>query len=171
MRDYLIIDGSHGEGGGSIVRLSVALSALCNKPIKIINIRKNRKKPGLRLQHCVGIKLISKIMGGVLTGAKVGSSTLEFLPTRKDQPQSTGENRLKVNVATAASIGLIFQALYIPLLIRKQKIVIEIDGGATYGKWAPSITYIKEVTLKYFSVFGINNFQIEILSHGFYPKG
>lgn len=170
MRDYLTIDGSHGEGGGSIIRLSVALAALYSKPIKIVNIRKNRRNPGLRLQHCVGIKLIRDIMGGDLTGAEVGSSTVEYRPANNSQ-LTLGINHFKVKVTTAASIGLIFQALSLPLLSSKQKFTIEIEGGATYGQWAPSITYIQEVTLRYFRLFGIPNFTIEVLKHGFYPKG
>ncbi|MDO9046026.1 MAG: RNA 3'-terminal phosphate cyclase [Methanobacteriaceae archaeon] len=41
------IDGSLGEGGGSIVRISTALSALTSKPIHIFNIRAKRTKMGL----------------------------------------------------------------------------------------------------------------------------
>ncbi|HIQ03283.1 MAG TPA: RNA 3'-phosphate cyclase, partial [Desulfurococcales archaeon] len=38
----ILIDGSFGEGGGQILRTSLALSALTLKPIKIINIRAKR---------------------------------------------------------------------------------------------------------------------------------
>lgn len=38
----LLIDGKTGEGGGQLVRMAVALSAITGQPIKIINIRANR---------------------------------------------------------------------------------------------------------------------------------
>jgi len=41
----LVIDGLYGEGGGQILRTSVALSALTKTPIRIINIRKKEKIP------------------------------------------------------------------------------------------------------------------------------
>jgi len=46
-----IIDGSQGEGGGQVLRISSALSAILGLPIKINNIRAGRSKPGLRPQH------------------------------------------------------------------------------------------------------------------------
>jgi RNA 3'-terminal phosphate cyclase len=49
-----IIDGSQGEGGGQVLRISSALSAILCLPVKIINIRAGRSNPGLRPQHLVG---------------------------------------------------------------------------------------------------------------------
>ena len=42
---------SFGEGGGQILRSSLALSLLTQKPFRITNIRANRAKPGLRRRH------------------------------------------------------------------------------------------------------------------------
>lgn len=47
MAEFYHIDGSYGEGGGQVLRNTVALSALFKKPIRVTDIRKNRKpKPG-----------------------------------------------------------------------------------------------------------------------------
>jgi hypothetical protein len=37
------LDGSYGEGGGQILRSAIALSVITGKPIRIFNIRANRK--------------------------------------------------------------------------------------------------------------------------------
>ena len=50
----LIIDGSNLEGGGQLLRNSVALSALLCKPITVQKIRDGRKPPGLKAQHEAG---------------------------------------------------------------------------------------------------------------------
>ena len=47
----LTIDGSFGEGGGQILRSSLALSLVTGQPFAIERIRANRKKPGLMRQH------------------------------------------------------------------------------------------------------------------------
>ncbi|MCD6226894.1 RNA 3'-phosphate cyclase, partial [Candidatus Micrarchaeota archaeon] len=44
------INGSFGEGGGQILRTSLALSTITKKPVKVYNIRANRPIPGLRNQ-------------------------------------------------------------------------------------------------------------------------
>ncbi|MBD3180695.1 RNA 3'-terminal phosphate cyclase, partial [Candidatus Poribacteria bacterium] len=49
--DYIQIDGSTGEGGGQILRSSLAISAVLGQPVIIYNIRSGRRKPGLRAQH------------------------------------------------------------------------------------------------------------------------
>ncbi|MCP4674397.1 MAG: hypothetical protein GY854_02535 [Deltaproteobacteria bacterium] len=40
----ITIDGSYGEGGGQILRSSLALSLVTNKPFRIDNIRSQRSK-------------------------------------------------------------------------------------------------------------------------------
>ena len=47
----VIIDGSYGEGGGQVLRTSLALAILTGQPVRIERIRAGRKKPGLRPQR------------------------------------------------------------------------------------------------------------------------
>ena len=43
------IDGSQGEGGGQIVRSSLALSLLTRKSFRISNVRAGRRKPWFKI--------------------------------------------------------------------------------------------------------------------------
>ena len=47
----LTIDGSQGEGGGQILRTSLALALVTGQPFRIERIRAGRAKPGLLRQH------------------------------------------------------------------------------------------------------------------------
>jgi len=65
----ILIDGSTLEGGGQILRNSVAFACLTQKPIKIVKIRAKRDKPGLKPQHLTGIQLVASISEGKLENA------------------------------------------------------------------------------------------------------
>ena len=166
--NYLEIDGSLGEGGGAILRLSAAYSVLFNKPIAIKNIRANRPNPGLRLQHLLGLKTLSNLSNSTLSSCEIGTRELSLVPNVKTEVK----NNISLNINTAASIGLLLQPIQIASLGFKKlkKIEIKLRGGATFGKWAPSLNYLKAVTYKIFEVSGLK-IKIDILKHGFYPKG
>lgn len=75
-----VIDGSVMEGGGQILRMAIAFSALFRKPVRIINIRAGRSNPGLRPQHLTGVQLVKDICNGHLENAFVGSTEITFFP-------------------------------------------------------------------------------------------
>ena len=60
----LLIDGSRGEGGGQILRSSLALSLVTGRPFVIENVRAGRSKPGLMRQHLTAVKAAQEISGG-----------------------------------------------------------------------------------------------------------
>ncbi|MFX0075363.1 MAG: RNA 3'-terminal phosphate cyclase [Candidatus Hermodarchaeota archaeon] len=166
--NLLEIDGSFGEGGGAILRLGAAYSVLFKRPIRIFNIRANRPKPGLRLQHLLGLNALSEISNSSLSQCKVGTEELFLTPN----PANSVKSNLQLKVSTAASIGLLLQPIQIACLGFKKsgKIEISIEGGGTFGKWAPSINYLQNVTYKLFERAGLK-INVDIQKHGFYPKG
>ncbi|MFX0056792.1 MAG: RNA 3'-terminal phosphate cyclase [Candidatus Hodarchaeota archaeon] len=169
-KDYLEIDGSFGEGGGAILRLSAAFSVLYNKPIKIINIRANRSKPGLRLQHLLGLKILAELTGSKFFSndgeCQIGTQNLFFIPNSKFK------DKINVNIDTSASIGLLVQPIQIACLgfSNPEKIELTLNGGGTYGKWAPSLSYLANVTYKIYKMAGLK-IKLDIKKYGFFPKG
>ena len=76
------IDGGRGEGGGQIIRSAVTLSAITGNPVEIENIRKNRTVPGLRPQHLLGVKILSKMCQAKVEGLYVNSTSLKFFHSK-----------------------------------------------------------------------------------------
>ena len=74
------IDGSQKSGSGTILRLSVALSAITGEPLHIYNIRKKRSQPGLRPQHLEAVLTAAKLCNAEVKGASVGSQEILFYP-------------------------------------------------------------------------------------------
>ena len=161
--DFLKIDGSYGEGGGQILRTAVTLSAITNTPIKVENIRKNRRVPGLRPQHLTAIELLSKICDANVYGLHVGSTSIKF------EPNNFENFSLKEDIGTAGSISLILQVLIPAVAISKKSLELSITGG-TDVPWSPTMNYTKYVLKEAYSRIGID-FSLDIVKRGYYPKG
>jgi RNA 3'-terminal phosphate cyclase (ATP) len=157
------IDGSFGEGGGQIIRSAVTLSAIIGKPVEIENIRSNRKVPGLRPQHMLGVKILSKICHAKVDGLHVSSTSLRFSPSHGIDME------LREDVGTAGSVPLILQVLIPAVSLLKKRLKISITGG-TDVPWSPTADYTKLVLGESFSRIGVD-FSLDIKNRGYYPKG
>ena len=161
--ELIKIDGAYGEGGGQIVRSAVTLSSLTQKPVEIVNIRQNRKVPGLRPQHLTGIKILAKICNAKVEGLSVGSTAIKFFPSKIDDVQ------LKEDIGTAGSIPLILQILIPSVSISEKRLKMSITGG-TDVLWSPTIDYTRFVLREAYSRLGIN-FHMDVERRGYYPRG
>lgn len=157
------IDGSYLEGGGQIVRSAIALSCLTKKSVRIYNIRKGRPKPGLKPQHLSGVIAASKICNGEVRGAELNSLNLEFIPG-----EIKGGN-YEFDIKTAGSITLLLQTLTPLGIFAHSPLMLRIRGGTAVPN-SPSITYYERVFCHYLKNMGIS-IKIEVVRHGFYPKG
>ena len=157
------IDGAFGEGGGQIIRSAVTLSAITGRPVEIENIRRNRKVPGLRPQHMVGIKILAKICNAEVEGLHVNSTSLKFSP-------SLGTDMtLREDIGTAGSIPLVLQVLIPAVSLMKRRLNISITGG-TDVPWSPTSDYTKFVMRRAFSAIGVE-FSLDVKKRGYYPRG
>ncbi|RMW38904.1 MAG: RNA 3'-phosphate cyclase [Nitrosopumilus sp.] len=161
--DFLKINGGHGEGGGQIIRSAITLSSITKQPIHIVNIRKNRKVPGLKAQHLTAIKILKKISNSKVFGDEIGSTELKFIPGE------IKNSKLSENVGTAGSISLILQVLIPIVAISQKKLDLSIKGG-TDVQWSPTMFYTQHVLREAYSRMGIN-FSVDLKKRGYYPKG
>ncbi len=157
------IDGGFGEGGGQIIRSAITLSAITGKPVEIENIRKNRKVPGLRPQHLLGVKILSKICQARVEGLYVNSTSLKFFPSQGLDLD------LQEDIGTAGSIPLVLQVLIPAVSLMRNNLKLSIVGG-TDVTWSPTYDYTKYVFSEALSRIGIN-FTLDIKRRGYYPKG
>src|SRR5437899_4671041 len=132
MSDFLVeLDGSAGEGGGQILRTSLALSILTSRPFKLINIRAKRTRPGLQPQHLMCVRAAGAICGAIYKGASVGSSVLYF------EPGDVKSGTYTFSIGTAGATGLVLHTVYLPLALRgREPSTVTITGG-THNPHAP----------------------------------
>jgi RNA 3'-terminal phosphate cyclase (ATP) len=157
------IDGSHGEGGGQILRTAIALSCITGEAVEVYNIRANRPKPGLAAQHLKGIEAAKIISNAEVEGLKIGSTRIVF------QPRALKGGEFKINIGTAGSVTLILQTILLPSLAAERESIFEITGG-TDVNWSPPVDYAKNITLRALKEMGAQ-VEMELIARGYYPKG
>ena len=119
----------------------------------------------MKISLLYGLLALTEFCGGELKGGNVGSESITFIPN------NSWKSDLEVSIPTAGSIGLVLQVLQIGMLAsNNHKVEISFRGGATFGKWAPSLNYLQKVTFPLFNHSGLD-IKVEIQRHGMYPKG
>jgi RNA 3'-terminal phosphate cyclase (ATP) len=166
----ITIDGSQGEGGGQVLRTSLALAVLTGRAVRIERIRAGRAKPGLRPQHLTAVRAAAAICDARLEGDELGSPELTFTPGGPARP---GEYVFDVTEAaqggSAGSVGLVLQTVLLPLAFADGDSHLTLRGG-THVPWAPSAAYLENVFLPALGWMGIHT-QMEVVRWGFYPAG
>jgi RNA 3'-phosphate cyclase len=160
----LEIDGSQKSGSGTILRISLALSAIKQEPLHIFNIRYNRKKPGLRPQHLQSVKTAAKICNAKIKGAKLDSTELWF------NPNKITSNKIFVEIGTAGSIPMLLLTILPICIYAEDKIQVHVVNGGTDVWYSPTINYFKYVLFPTLKKMGLNASMI-IKKYGYYPKG
>lgn len=157
------IDGSHGEGGGQIVRTALGLSALLGHPFRMVNIRQGRKRPGLMPQHLTCVRAMQLLSGAEVNGDSPGSTELSFAP------REIRGGEFSFDIGTAGSTVLLLQAL-IPALIRADRPSRLLLRGGTHVPFSPSFHYLAEVFAPMLARLGVTA-TVSAEAYGFYPRG
>ena len=159
----LTIDGSQGEGGGQILRTSLALSLLESQPITIAKIRAGRKKPGLLRQHLTAVLAAAEIGHADVTGAELGSQKLVFAPSRPEP----GDHHF--SVGSAGSATLVLQTVLPALMTCDGASTLTLEGG-THNPFAPPFDFLVKSFLPLIGRMG-PKIEAELKRPGFYPAG
>ncbi|HRU07429.1 MAG TPA: RNA 3'-terminal phosphate cyclase, partial [Candidatus Brocadiia bacterium] len=117
------IDGSMGEGGGQVLRSSLALSLVTGRPFHMTRIRAGRERPGLMRQHLAAVNAAAEVGRADVTGAEIGSQEIHFAP----QPPKPG--RYHFAVGSAGSCMLVFQTVFPALLRLDGASELALEGG------------------------------------------
>lgn len=157
------IDGSFGEGGGQILRTSLALSLVTGKPFRIRNIRAGRQKPGLMRQHLTAVNAAVEIGNAKVEGNAIGSSSFTFAP------ETIRTGNFKYAIGSAGSCTLVLQTLLPALLAAGGPSEIVLEGG-THNPFAPPFDFLARAFLPLLNRMGAQ-ISATLKRPGFYPAG
>lgn len=170
------LDGCTLEGGGQLIRIAVALSAITGQPVIINDIRGNRGKKGLKGSHLAAIQFLASISGSTVQGAELGSTCLEFYPpasgAKIDVPVAIPAGReYNIKLDSPGSIFLVLQAVY-PYLLHAGYLAGMVDPirlnltGGTNVSFSPSVDYIIQVLGPNLRRLGLPILEFELHKRG-----
>ena len=157
------VDGSEGEGGGQILRTSLALSIVTGKPFRLFNIRAERKSPGLKKQHLACVRAAKQISNAEVSGDAPDSCDLTFTP------EGIYPGKYRFSVGSAGSAALVLQTILPPLLLTREPSDLTLEGG-THNAWAPPFDFLADTFLPIVRHMGAE-VKLRLIKCGFYPRG
>ncbi len=163
----IFIDGSLGEGGGQILRTSLALSCALSVPVEIVNIRTARKKPGLQPQHLTAVNAAAAVSRARVEGANLSSTAVRFFPNAV-----VGEEYffdVSEKKGSAGSASLVLQTILPPLCFANAPSTITVRGG-THVPWSPTVHYLQLVFIPALAAIGASA-DVLLSTWGWYPAG
>jgi len=151
------------EGGGQILRMTCAYSAILGFPVRVKNVQAGRSKPGLAIQHVESLRLMKEIAQATLLGDEVRSSQVTFMPNSL----SPGDHF--ADPGTAGSITLMIQASFFPLLFAGGDCTLECHGG-TDTDMSPSVDFMTHALMPILRRMGAD-VDVNYPHRGFFPCG
>ncbi|MHC4172634.1 MAG: RNA 3'-terminal phosphate cyclase [Planctomycetota bacterium] len=161
--ETVLIDGSAGEGGGQILRTSLALSCITGKSLHIENIRAARRNPGLAKQHLSCVQAACQICDGQCHGVALGSGVLDF------QPGLVRSGDFYFDIGSAGSASLVIQTVLPALFLADKPSTVTVTGG-THNPLAPPYDFLYETFLPAIATAGFRG-NCKLIKHGFFPAG
>ena len=159
----LQLDGSRGEGGGQILRTSLALAMIAGKSFQIRQIRAGRAKPGLMRQHLTAVKAAARVCGADMDGAELKSQRLTF------RPGAIQAGDYRFDIGTAGSATLVLQTVLPALMTADQPSRLTLCGG-THNIHAPPYDFLAKAFLPLLKRFG-PQVTATLIRPGFFPAG
>ena len=157
------IDGSTGEGGGQILRTSLALAMCTGQAFTLTRIRAGRAKPGLMRQHLTCVTAAAEVCGAEVRGAELNSQSLAFTPG----PVRAGDYAF--NVGTAGSCTLVLQTVWPALMLADAPSRLKLGGG-THNPMAPPFHFLARSYAPLLRRLGADA-DLMLRRLGFYPAG
>jgi len=160
---HIHIDGSQGEGGGQVLRSSLALSLVTGRPFTIDNIRAKRQRPGLLRQHLTSLEAAMEVGRCHTEDARIGATKLTF------EPSGIRGGKHSFTVGTAGSATLVLQTVLPALMLAGEPSSLTLRGG-THNPMAPPFDFLERVYLPLVRRLG-PNIKATLVRCGFFPAG
>ncbi|MBI3799890.1 MAG: RNA 3'-phosphate cyclase [Deltaproteobacteria bacterium] len=159
-----VIDGAQKSGSGTIVRYAVALAALLGQPLRLLNARAKRPKPGLRPQHLSSVLACADLCEARTEGVSVGSGEFTFVPGARIRGGS-----FAWDIGTAGSATMLALSILPVACFADGPITARITGGV-FQDFAPSPHHMQYVLAPLLKRMGVS-MELAVVRAGYIPQG
>src|SRR5581483_820807 len=160
----ITIDGGQQSGSGTIVRYATAFAALLGEPVRVVNARAKRPKPGLRPQHLSAVLACAELCDGTAQGAFVGSRDFTFLPGKRIRG-----GVFAWDIGTAGSTTMLALSILPLACFAEGPVTAQITGGV-FQDFAPSPHHMQHVLAPLLRRMGMI-MELRIIRAGYVPQG
>lgn len=158
------IDGGQHSGSGTLVRYGMALAALCGAPVRLVNARARRSRPGLRPQHVAAVRACAELCGAQTEGVRVDSRELVFRPGKRIRG-----GRYDWDIGTAGSAPMLVLGVLPLACLADSPLTARVSGGV-FQDFAPSPFHLARVLAPLLARMGAR-IAIRVLRPGYVPEG
>ena len=116
--DPIVLNGSHGEGGGALLRTAVATSAFTQQPLRLHNVRGALRKEGLTSEDITVVEMMADSCRAEVEGVGIGSQELIFRPKQTPVPIQARYDIHAHEKGTVPGNALIVLSTVTPVLAR-----------------------------------------------------
>lgn len=150
------IDGR--TGGGQVLRSSLTLSLITQKPFLITDIRANRSRDGLLRQHLTAAQAAAEVGEAETEGLRQKSRSLFF------RPHGIAPGDYAWDIGSAGSTSLVLQTVLPALRFADGRSTVSVTGG-THNPSAPPFEILSECWAPLLGA------SVELERRGFVPEG
>jgi RNA 3'-terminal phosphate cyclase (ATP) len=160
----IAIDGAQQSGSGTLVRYAVAFSAILGQPIRLLNARAKRERPGLRPQHLASVLACAEMCQARTEGVRVGAREFTFIPGAR----LTG-GAFAWDIGTAGSATMLALSLLPLTCFAETPTTARITGGV-FQDFAPSPYHMQYVLAPLLERMGVR-MALRVVRAGYVPRG
>lgn len=168
----MVLDGSHGEGGGALFRTALAIAALTQQAVRIHNIRGAMRKTGLQAEDLAFVHALAASTRAEVSGDELGHNDLTFSPTRSPRPI---QHRLDIGEYEKGGVpgnALIVLEALLPVLCRAGGYSKLIAHGETYNPNTLTFDAFERVSLAAHRRQGLVAFPSQVVAgFGYAARG
>lgn len=168
----MVLNGSHGEGGGALLRTALSIAALTQQPVRIHNVRGAMRKTGLHAEDLAFVHALGESTRADLSGDELGHNDLTFTPTRSPRPI---HHRLDIGEYEKGGVpgnALIVLEALLPVLCRAGGYSKLVAHGETYNPNTLTFDAFERVSLAAHRRQGLVAFPTQVVAgFGYAARG